>query len=122
MVLHKLGEKLYLGVESIIKEHMHQVAQTKIATAFPQRQTSTALITSNVNTLSSSSSSNTLRLNVNDNKAGSAPGSLSMNQKEVVVGLIGGTEFLQVLNSAWEDHTTCMSMIRDILLYMVNPM
>ncbi|CAG8759096.1 13623_t:CDS:2, partial [Dentiscutata erythropus] len=30
----------------------------------------------------------------------------------------GGANFLKVLKSVWEDHTTCMLMIRDILMYM----
>ncbi|KAG9296630.1 hypothetical protein G9A89_002901 [Geosiphon pyriformis] len=29
-----------------------------------------------------------------------------------------GASFLKVLKSVWEDHTTCMLMIRDILMYM----
>jgi cullin 3 len=32
----------------------------------------------------------------------------------------GGAAFLKVLKSVWEDHTTCMLMIRDILMYMVS--
>ncbi|PKC14583.1 Cullin-domain-containing protein [Rhizophagus irregularis] len=30
----------------------------------------------------------------------------------------GGANFLKVLKTVWEDHTTCMLMIRDILMYM----
>lgn len=30
----------------------------------------------------------------------------------------GGANFLKVLKNVWEDHTTCMLMIRDILMYM----
>ncbi|RIA93097.1 Cullin-domain-containing protein [Glomus cerebriforme] len=30
----------------------------------------------------------------------------------------GGANFLKVLKCVWEDHTTCMLMIRDILMYM----
>ncbi|CAH1757893.1 5416_t:CDS:10 [Entrophospora sp. SA101] len=30
----------------------------------------------------------------------------------------GGAKFLEVLKKVWEDHTTCMLMIRDILMYM----
>jgi cullin 3 len=31
-----------------------------------------------------------------------------------------GASFLKVLKAVWEDHTTCMMMIRDILMYMVS--
>ena len=31
-----------------------------------------------------------------------------------------GANFLKVLKTVWEDHTTCMLMIRDILMYMVS--
>ncbi|KND02992.1 uncharacterized protein SPPG_08979 [Spizellomyces punctatus DAOM BR117] len=33
-------------------------------------------------------------------------------------GMTGGTEFLKTVKNVWEDHTTCMLMIRDILMYM----
>ncbi|KAI9014744.1 Cullin [Gaertneriomyces semiglobifer] len=33
-------------------------------------------------------------------------------------GLTGGSEFLKSLRDTWQDHTTCMRMIRDILRYM----
>ena len=32
----------------------------------------------------------------------------------------GGANFLKVLKNVWENHTTCMLMIRDILMYMVS--
>lgn len=31
-----------------------------------------------------------------------------------------GATFLKVLKKVWEEHTTCMLMIRDILMYMVR--
>ncbi|KAI9106100.1 Cullin [Phlyctochytrium arcticum] len=33
-------------------------------------------------------------------------------------GMIGEGEFLKELRDVWQDHTTCMLMIRDILMYM----
>ncbi|KAJ3011036.1 Cullin-3 [Thoreauomyces humboldtii] len=33
-------------------------------------------------------------------------------------GMTGTTEFLKVLRNVWEEHTTCITMIRDILMYM----
>ena len=32
----------------------------------------------------------------------------------------GGANFLKVLKTVWEDHITCMLLIRDILMYMVS--
>lgn len=40
-------------------------------------------------------------------------------RKDVNESLHGN--FLSVLNAAWQDHTTAMVMIRDILMYMVGP-
>ena len=34
--------------------------------------------------------------------------------------LAGGSEFLHLLKISWEDHTTCMGMIKDILMYVVR--
>ena len=31
-----------------------------------------------------------------------------------------GANFLKVLKRVWEDHTYCMMMIRDVLMYMVS--
>ncbi|TPX57782.1 hypothetical protein PhCBS80983_g03594 [Powellomyces hirtus] len=33
-------------------------------------------------------------------------------------GMTGATEFLKSLRNVWDDHVTCMLMIRDILMYM----
>ncbi|KHN76775.1 Cullin-3 [Toxocara canis] len=63
MVLHKHGEKLYLGLKQVVTEHLQ----------------------------------NTVR-------------------NEVLASVNG--RFLETLNAAWQDHTTAMVMIRDILMYM----
>lgn len=39
--------------------------------------------------------------------------------REDVLGSLNNN-FLQTLNSAWNDHQTAMVMIRDILMYMVS--
>jgi cullin 3 len=31
-----------------------------------------------------------------------------------------GVRFLKVVRDAWEDHTLCMKMIRDVLMYLVR--
>jgi cullin 3 len=33
---------------------------------------------------------------------------------------IGGNKFLEQLQAVWEDHQLCMSMITDVLMYMVG--
>lgn len=33
---------------------------------------------------------------------------------------IGGSRFLEQLQAVWEDHQLCMSMITDVLMYMVS--
>lgn len=33
---------------------------------------------------------------------------------------IGGSKFLEQLKAVWEDHQLCMSMITDVLMYMVG--
>lgn len=33
---------------------------------------------------------------------------------------IGGNRFLEQLKAVWEDHQLCMSMITDVLMYMVS--
>lgn len=32
-----------------------------------------------------------------------------------------GVRFLKVVRDAWEEHTLCMKMIRDVLMYLVCP-
>ncbi|RHZ72680.1 hypothetical protein Glove_241g8 [Diversispora epigaea] len=44
-------------------------------------------------------------------------GASSSSQTNPVNG-VGGANFLKVLKNVWEDHITCMLMIRDILMYM----
>lgn len=46
-------------------------------------------------------------------------GASSSSQTNPVNG-VGGANFLKVLKNVWEDHITCMLMIRDILMYMVG--
>eukprot|EP01128_Nolandella_sp_AFSM9_P011645 TRINITY_DN848_c0_g1_i2.p1 TRINITY_DN848_c0_g1~~TRINITY_DN848_c0_g1_i2.p1 ORF type:complete len:657 (-),score=175.31 TRINITY_DN848_c0_g1_i2:466-2391(-) len=62
MVLHKHGDKLYMGLKAVVNQHLQQVASS-VASADDGR-------------------------------------------------------FLQVLNTAWADHTQSSLMIRDILMYM----
>ncbi|KAJ3177051.1 Cullin-3, partial [Irineochytrium annulatum] len=95
MVLHKHGEKLYNGVHAVIKEHLDEVAVTGIVPTFPVSQT----VLSTTSSAASSGEHSSLP------KSGS---------------FVGGQQYLKVLRDAWNEHVTCMIMIRDILLYMVK--
>ena len=37
-----------------------------------------------------------------------------------IVAVSGGPHFLHKVKEVWDEHTTCMLMIKDILLYMVR--
>lgn len=63
MVLHKHGERLYVGLKQVVTEHLENKVRTQVVS--------------------------------------------SLNN-----------EFLDTLNTAWNDHQTSMVMIRDILMYM----
>ncbi|KAJ3199286.1 hypothetical protein HDU67_002940, partial [Dinochytrium kinnereticum] len=47
---------------------------------------------------------------------GSQDGSSTAGNRSMVSA--GGQRYLKELQSVWEDHTTCMQMIRDVLLYV----
>ncbi|KAI9357043.1 Cullin [Zopfochytrium polystomum] len=94
MVIHKHGDKLYNGVEGAIRDHLNGVTRSIIVPAFPIRKSASS------SSASSSSSSNKLGVTAE------------------VGALVGGPDYLKTLRSVWEDHSTCMIMIRDILFYM----
>jgi cullin 3 len=74
MVLHKQGDKLYEGVQMLIRDHMKDVTEKVLYPVFPKSESE----------------------------------SLSVYE-----------EYLRTLKAVWSDHTLCLVMIRDILLYMV---
>ncbi|KAJ3297596.1 hypothetical protein HK104_000336, partial [Borealophlyctis nickersoniae] len=88
MVLHKMGDKLYSGVRDVIKLHLEQVAQDTLVPAFPQTQSSGGSLAA------------------------------STGGAGAVMALSGGPFFLKEVKAVWDEHTTCLLMIRDILLYM----
>ncbi|KAJ3413350.1 hypothetical protein HDV05_008132 [Chytridiales sp. JEL 0842] len=96
MVLHKQGDKLYNGVEGVIRDHLCSTTTDNVVPKFPKIQ-------------QASSTSNTSSPANPGADSGSAGGNIIM---------VGGQEYLKALKAVWDDHTTCMVMIRDILLYM----
>lgn len=45
-----------------------------------------------------------------------APGTRAYEKQDA------GVQFLKAVRNAWEDHTLCMKMIRDVLMYLVYPL
>ncbi|RUS17941.1 Cullin [Endogone sp. FLAS-F59071] len=84
MVLHKSGDKLYLGVRDVIAQHLEDVSREQIVPAFG---------------------------------VGAGTGGAGVRSAGGTSADSGAT-FLKVLKKVWEEHTTCMLMIRDILMYM----
>ncbi|KAJ1555448.1 Cullin-3, partial [Cladochytrium tenue] len=104
LVFDKHGDKLYSGVEGVIRNHLADVTRTTISPTFPVRQASASTATA---TSSSASSSSTV--------SGGPSISGATPRAEP---LLGALNYLKVLRSVWEDHIKCMIMIRDILFYM----
>ncbi|KAI8620951.1 ubiquitin ligase SCF complex subunit Cullin [Chytriomyces sp. MP71] len=101
MVLYKMGDKLYAGVDDVVSAHLVATAAETLAPAFPSGGSS--LSTSGLDRYPTGDDPNSLIV-----QAGLKGGAL----------LSGGDLFLKTLSRVWDDHTTCMVMIRDILLYM----
>ncbi|KAJ3108299.1 hypothetical protein HDU96_007554 [Phlyctochytrium bullatum] len=90
MVLQKHGDKLYNGVQAVIQDHLEGVTNNTIVPAFPMRP--------------------------NVGREGGVEGVPSVASQTVAA--LSGQQYLRELKAAWEDHTTCMLMIRDVLLYV----
>lgn len=90
MVLHKYGERLYNGLRDVVKDHLVNKVNTKILLL-------TNIIPQRTN----------LTINFFSQQV----------RKDVLDAL--NNSFLQTLNQSWNDHQTSMTMIRDILMYMV---
>ncbi|KAI9350328.1 Cullin [Obelidium mucronatum] len=91
LVLNKTGDKLYAGVEAVLRAHLAECA-VAVAAAFPIATTSEA-----------------------SRATGDCVVAAGLRGH---VELVGTREFIRCLRSVWDDHTTCMVMIRDILMYM----
>lgn len=96
MVLHKEGKRLYDGISNLVAEHLQREAVSRIQPAFPS---------------SSTTSTDT------DVAAGPSTGANGMDQQASVQQ---GETFLAALKSVWDDHTACMSKLKDLLKYMVG--
>lgn len=92
MVLHKQGEQLHTGVREALTQYLDEVANEKIVPAF----------------------------GISDPGSGASGSFSSGISTGGAGGAAQGTEFLKVLIKAWTQHTTCLQMIRDILMYMVR--
>ena len=101
MVLHKHGDRLYAGVQNVIADHLLAVTNDFIRPAFPLRGDSGD--------------------SGGGGGGGTAPDVQQQRQQPIQeLDLLGALDFLKTVKLAWEDHSTCMIMIRDILLYMVS--
>lgn len=105
MVLQKMGERLYNGVKEVITEHLNEVTRIKILPAFSNvLTTGTHLTTSNTITTASSTERS----------------ATSSTRMDMAARIDSGTRFLKVVQWEWEDHMQCMTMIKDILMYLVG--
>ncbi|KAJ3349956.1 Cullin-3 [Entophlyctis luteolus] len=100
MVRDKKGDKLYAGAADIITEHLTAITAEVVSPAFP----SSTFLRDSQQSRASDERNQTASPSVID--AG-LPGRVS---------LVGGSDYIRTLKQVWEDHLTCMIMIRDILL------
>ncbi|KAJ3131094.1 Cullin-3, partial [Physocladia obscura] len=120
MVLNKQGDKLYAGVGSVITNHLRRVAAEVVAPAFATSANTHQSFTFAPAAITTTNTTAT-------NASSSLPSSIQNNTTNpfiVEAGLAGRVSlasphaFVRTLKAVWDDHTTCMVMIRDILLYM----
>ncbi|KAG5459942.1 MAG: Cullin repeat-like-containing domain protein, partial [Olpidium bornovanus] len=95
MVLHKQGEKLHAGIRDVLTQYLDEVAEKTVVAAIAVSSAGT-----------------------DASDAASPSGSTAVGPGGDAGSAARGTEFLKVLNQAWSQHTTCLFMIRDILMYM----
>jgi len=91
LVLHKQGDMLYNGVKDLVANHLEREASERIQPAFP-----------------STTSGNT-----KDDSAQDA-------QLSPVTSAQEGERFLAAIKDVWDDHTACMSRLKDLLKYSVS--
>ncbi|ORY49554.1 Cullin-domain-containing protein [Rhizoclosmatium globosum] len=101
LVLAKSGDRLFSGVEGVLRSHLEAAARD-VAAAFPSSTAATAPNNNNSNNNNNADSQNLLVLaGLPDNAV-----------------LTNAAAFTATLRRVWDAHTTKMVMIRDILLYM----
>ncbi|EIW83862.1 Cullin-domain-containing protein [Coniophora puteana RWD-64-598 SS2] len=95
MVLHKHGEMLYRGVCELVAENVERLARTEIFPAFPQAR--------GVGVGGGAAGAGAV--------AGMGAGDTTQQSQE-------GEQLLKAMRKVWDDHTSNMSKLRDILKYM----
>lgn len=116
MVLHKDGARLYQGISKLVADHLDQQTRTRIQPAFP----SSSLVASGAATASGSSSMAAPSARGATDLNGPAA-SVSSDAMELQASAQEGEKFLAALKAVWDDHTACMSKLKDLLKYMVSP-
>ncbi|GAA5916504.1 cullin family protein [Sporobolomyces salmoneus] len=101
LVLHKKGHLLYNAVAELIASHLESETKTKIVPTFPHAASASIGI----------SGSSTV-----GGASGSSGGGVGAN--EDVSRAAEGQLFLDRLRDVWDDHTACMSKLKDVLKYL----
>ncbi|GAA6005797.1 hypothetical protein JCM11491_004014 [Sporobolomyces phaffii] len=99
LVLHKKGHLLYNAVAELISNHLESETKSKIVPAFPRSSS----VTSSAAAATGSSSGG---------------GSTLSGTNEDVSRAAEGQLFLDKMRDVWEDHTACMSKLKDVLKYL----
>ncbi|GAA5935658.1 cullin family protein [Sporobolomyces koalae] len=102
LVLHKKGHLLYNAVAELIAQHLESETRSKIVPAFPH---SSAVASSSVAAAAAGAASTS---------AASAIG----GSNEDVSRAAEGQLFLDRIRDVWDDHTACMSKLKDVLKYL----
>ncbi|GAA5958697.1 hypothetical protein JCM3765_006007 [Sporobolomyces pararoseus] len=103
LVLHKKGHLLYNAVAELIANHLESEAKSKIVPTFPH----SSAVTSSSAAIAGSST------------GGGASGIGGVaGTNEDVSRAAEGQLFLDRLRDVWEDHTACMSKLKDVLKYL----
>jgi len=99
------GHLLYNAVAELIANHLEAETKTKIVPTFPH----------------SSSVSSASAAIAGSSTSGGASGSGGVaGANEDVSRAAEGQLFLDRLRDVWEDHTACMSKLKDVLKYLVR--
>lgn len=114
MVLHKDGARLYQGISKLVADHLEQQARTRIQPAFP----SSSSVASGAAAATASGSSSAP--GITDPSTPAASAAVSGDAMDLQASAQEGEKFLAALKAVWDDHTACMSKLKDLLKYMVG--
>ncbi|GAA6063234.1 hypothetical protein JCM10212_005841 [Sporobolomyces blumeae] len=101
LVLHKKGHLLYNAVAELISSHLEAETRRKIVPTFPHSSS-----------VASSSSA------IGGAATGSSAAGSNGGGNEDVARATEGQLFLDRIREVWEDHTACMSKVKDVLKYL----